>query len=184
MNTSVNAKYDRIPKPMVRGKNRLTSMECLYVIYSHHKMIVSGQEPADYDSAERYACGYPLPPFQRDFVWSEEQAISFIESAFKGIDIGYYAVHGWDYKNDNIKKFSGWLLDGQQRLTVIQNYWDDKLKVFGLYWSELTRIEQKIFLRVSFQSYETEIWNLEGIKEYYTALAFGGTPHSDTDRPL
>lgn len=182
--TDVNKpQYARIPQPVIRGRKKETSIEVLYISYMKQIEIEQGKITPYYYKANRYACGYPLPDFQREFVWTEDQSIRFIESAFLGIDIGYYAVHGWDHDDkDKIMEFSGILLDGQQRLTTLNLYWENKFKVFDLYWSDLNISEKRRFLKTTFQSYEVEIWEIESIKHYYNTLAFGGTAHNEEDR--
>ena len=59
------------------------------------------------------------------------------------------------------KKFSGWLVDGQQRLTTIERYWEDQFPVFGLFWSELTKPECRRYTGVKFGHYESELLHIK-----------------------
>ena len=73
-----------------------------------------------------------LPRFQRDFVWSKEQAAALIDSLIKGFPIGAFILWKTKERMRAHKKFGGvilespppsdfvhYVLDGQQRLTSI-----------------------------------------------------------------
>jgi hypothetical protein len=135
------------------------------------------------DSSDRYACGFPLPTFQRSLCWTPEQESRFIESAWLKLPIGSFTVHAMDWgKGGKAVGKSGWLIDGQQRLTTLERYWKDAFPVFGLYYSELNGAEQRRFKSIKFPHFIVDLWDEDKIRDLYDRLAFGGTAHSETDR--
>jgi uncharacterized protein with ParB-like and HNH nuclease domain len=95
---------------------------------------------------------FKIPSFQRDFVWTEQQCIRFIESAWLGYELGSYLVNkvsayvrlkrdvgtpneGKEY----VHQYDDLLLDGLQRMTAIHKYVHYEFPVFGLFWRDLTR---------------------------------------------
>lgn len=133
--------------------------------------------------ADRYVCGLPVPAFQRQQVWTQEQQIKFIESAWKNIPLGTFMIHRMDWvAGGEPLPFSGWVVDGQQRLTAIDAYWKDGFSVFGARWSEVPRRDQRDFNFIKFSHYEINVRSEEEIKELYLLMAFGGTAHTEDDR--
>lgn len=129
--------------------------------------------------ATRAVMGFYLPTWQRDLVWTERQMISFIESAWRGINLGTYtynqAALGSPY--DNL------LIDGQQRMTAIERYLDDQFPVFGWRWSEVTIVDRRIWeMSVAFASYVTTTEDEDYLRGYYNLMNFGGVPHRESER--
>lgn len=67
------------------------------------------------------------PDFQRNYVWTNKKASKFIESLLLGIPIPTIFL-AEDKSEDAIYE----VVDGQQRLTSIKKFFDDKLKLTGL----------------------------------------------------
>lgn len=115
----------RIPNVIDTGKTVESCVESLWCNFRQHV----DRRPADlplHDNASRYACGYPVPSFQRQLVWTMAQKVAFVESLWLGIYPGTYCIHESDWSRDGTPvPFSGWLVDGQQRLTCIEQYWND-----------------------------------------------------------
>ncbi|WP_063661523.1 DUF262 domain-containing protein [Aliivibrio fischeri] len=179
----------RIPTAIDQG----TDYQCaISALYAHYKDFVELQENGEElvtDTAERYVLGYPVPPFQRELVWTEQQEVAFIESVWLGLQIGTYNLHKMEWSHESkkergisAKKFSGWLIDGQQRLNTIERYWNDEFKVFGLYWSELNQQEVIRFKNTKFPYHESSLWDEGKIRNLYNLMAFGGTNHKESER--
>lgn len=132
----------------------------------------------------RSVMGLPLPSWQRPYEWDEVQQQRFIESIYLDLYHGIYVLNANDYEGTEgtLKKFSGALLDGQQRITTIEKYLNGEFKVFGAYWSELTKGEQRRFLIAPFHCIEVNIWDEDELRQLSDRLAFGGTAHKDEYR--
>jgi len=139
-------------------------------------------EPSTWST--RSAMGLPLPDWQRPFEWTPSQEVKFIESLYLDLYYGVYVKNSADYElhSGREKKFSDALLDGQQRITTIENYLSDKFKVFNVYWSELMKSEQRRFLKTPFPCCEVSIWDERALKDLSDRLAFGGTAHREEYR--
>lgn len=73
-----------------------------------------------------------LPPWQRPPSWNLDQQVQFIEGIFLGLGTGYYVINGRDYDDQgHDKPMSGWLIDGQQRITAIARFFHGEISIFG-----------------------------------------------------
>jgi len=127
----------------------------------------------------RTVMGFVIPDWQRGLVWSQSQKIAFIESAWLGIPIGTYS-----YNQAPIGSVYDYLLiDGQQRMSAIQDYIEDKFPVFGTLFSRIEpRDERRWSMTTVFASYVTETENESYLRDYYNLTNFGGTPHRRAER--
>ena len=102
-----------------------------------------------------------------------------IESAWRGLSIGTYTFNRADMGH----RFDDLLIDGQQRMNAIQNYLDDRFKVFGFLWSEVTDVDRRMWeMSVHFNSYITETTDEQYLRDYYNLTNFGGTAHKESER--
>tara|TARA_R110000851_G_scaffold178010_3_gene324924 strand:+ start:210 stop:707 length:498 start_codon:yes stop_codon:yes gene_type:complete len=122
--------------------------------------------------------GYFIPTWQRPLVWTQDQNVKLIESIWLGLPIGTYTFNRvYGSIHDNI------LIDGQQRMNAIELYVGDAFKVFGYYYSEITKIDKRWFRSSGkFGSYITESKSEEYLKGYYNMMNFSGTAHTDSQR--
>ncbi|QWA30545.1 DUF262 domain-containing protein [Pseudomonas sp. RC3H12] len=145
---------------------------------------------AQYPWATRFAMGHPLAPWQRPAVWTDEQKVKFITSIWMGADLGSYLVNDWYEYADQAGAFainSEVLLDGQQRLTALEEY---LLGRFGVpdasgqvrFWSELGNEERQRFLNMPFAQARVSSSDEVTLRQAYDLRAFGGTPHSEDQR--
>lgn len=171
---------ERMPLEIDLGRLVDSCIDSLYEFHQTHIKLLKRKEVLRTDTANRYVCGYPIPYFQRQLCWSSEQEIAFLESVWMGFPLGSYSIHDtdWGDLSDTPLLYSAWLIDGQQRLTAIERYWSDLVKINGLYWSELTRKEQSRFKRKKFTHYKIKLWDESNIKKIYNRMAFGGKAHS------
>jgi hypothetical protein len=114
-----------------------------------------------------------LPPFQRPPVWTLDQKIRFVESAWMGLPLGEYI---W---NDAMgTPYDQWLLDGQQRITALYEYMADGFPVYGHLFSELGVVDHRIWdMTTAFPSLKTNLRDEALLRDVYDRLAYGGTPH-------
>lgn len=133
---------------------------------------------------ERRLLVWVLPPWQRDEVWTTNQKRRFIEGVFLGLGTGFYVVHAPDWDECGERPMAGWLIDGQQRLSAIRDFIEDKLEIFdGIRYSDLDKpTKLRRFLRVSFPCLELEYQeDEERLRELYSRLNFSGTAHTAAD---
>jgi hypothetical protein len=169
---------DRLPKTLNTGLFSASLIRYIWVNYLEHK---SGETV--HAQSDRVVCGFPLPAFQRPRKWSRDQESKLIESIWLGLPIGSFTHQKMDWrKGGEPMPFSGFLLDGQQRLTAIQNYWEDQFPVFGFYFSELTPEEKGRFLNTKFSHHEVDLQTEDQLKELYDVMAYSGTAHEDHER--
>lgn len=128
--------------------------------------------------------GFVIPTWQRPLVWTKDQKVKFIESAWYGINLGTYTYQQYHYTGKAPSKFNGYLIDGQQRMSALDDYFGDRLEVFGAKWSEVDEVDQRGFqMSRTFSCYISSFQTEEEMIEMYERLSFGGTPHTEADRP-
>lgn len=127
----------------------------------------------------RTVMGFVLPDWQRGLVWTEAQKIAFIESAWKGVPIGTYSYNQAALGSD--KDYL--LIDGQQRMSAIQDYIEGKFPVFGEFYADISqRDERRWGMTTIFASYVTETEDESYLRSYYNLMNFGGVAHKETER--
>lgn len=128
--------------------------------------------------SRRAVMGFVLPSWQRPLVWTQAQKVSFIESAWLGINIGTYAYNQAEMGSPH----DYLLIDGQQRMSAIQAYIEDEFTVFGWRWSELPLPDTRRWgISTVFSSYITHTENEAYLRNYYNLTNFGGTPHKASE---
>jgi len=81
--------------------------------------------------------------YQRDHVWTLDDKIALIDSIFNNIDIGKFVLVQRDLGVD-AKLYE--IIDGKQRLTAICEFYEDRIKYNGFYYSELSNSDKNKFL--------------------------------------
>ena len=79
------------------------------------------------------------PDFQRGHVWTEEQQIKFLEFILQGGKTGrtlYFNDPYWHSVRPKTGYADFVCVDGLQRITAIQRFMNDEIRVFGLLHSE------------------------------------------------
>jgi len=137
---------------------------------------------SDFDiGTRRSVMGYPLPSWQRPFVWTEAQSIRFIESAWMGLSLGTYTYNQTTAGSPT----DGLLIDGQQRMYSIEKYLNDEFPVFGYRWSEVTELDKRLFkTNTIFGCYVTSTEDEDYLRSYYDLMNFGGTAHTEDQRAI
>lgn len=168
----------RIPTPTIRVVESQTTISELVGTRN-------GYRAGDYSWAVRFLGKFPLPAWQRDSVWTLNQKVALIESAYLGYDLGSVVINEVKFlKGDRLAQFSDALIDGQQRVGAFLDYVNNEFKVFGFYWRELDRSEQKRFLYRQMGKRMVECFDEEKLKQVYNHLNFAGTQHKESERAL
>lgn len=109
------------------------------------------------------------PQYQREYVWSEENKDALIESIFDRLDIGSFLLvrhqgyhHAGDESMNTYRTMDGKLVqikncddhsvsivDGQQRLTTILDFIQNRRPYKGIYFTQLNGRDQREFLNKS-----------------------------------
>jgi uncharacterized protein with ParB-like and HNH nuclease domain len=120
------------------------------------------------------------PDFQRGHVWTEDQQIKYMEFVLKGgktARVVYLNHDGWDTGNKPSK--DGFVcVDGLQRITAIQKFINNEIKVFGHYFNEYedsVRLTNDI--RVNVNSLKTR----KEVLQWYLEFNAGGTIHTEEE---
>jgi len=110
--------------------------------------------------------------YQRDHVWKLADKIALIDSIFNNIDIGKFVLVQRDYSSDVFYE----VLDGKQRLTAIRDFYEDRFKYNGYYYSELSRMDKHKFGNHSITLGYLENPNKEAIFDSFIKLNTCGKP--------
>lgn len=124
------------------------------------------------------------PKFQRGHVWTEEQQIAWLEYHLRGSRSGNtiylnnpFCINVIGPKQGEYKDYV--CVDGLQRITAVQKFIYNEIKVFGSYYKEfedsLRLLPNMMILNVN---------NLKTRKEvlqWYIDMNSGGTPHDDNE---
>jgi hypothetical protein len=133
----------------------------------------------------RRVLGFKLPEWQRQAVWSDAQSARFLESVWRGANIGAYMLNH-SMTRDDVHNV---LIDGQQRLRALARYWNGEIAVLGddgnfYLWTDLVEREHAHFLRISFPWISTAYDSDAIMREAYDRHNFGGIAHAENERAV
>lgn len=172
---------NRIPKRRYYGQAMQMPMHSLRSQWQVREEIF-----AQSGYAGKRVLGMKVPYFQRENTkWSLAQKVAFIESIFLGMSLGTYMLNDTE-QNPDLDQV---LLDGLQRLTAVQEYWENKFAVTGedgiaYFWNDLTCEEKAHFDRIPFPWVATQYHKLEDAVEAYNRHNFGGVAHTEAERAV
>ncbi|WP_234265113.1 DUF262 domain-containing protein [Hydrogenophaga sp. NFH-34] len=163
-----------IPKRLLRGTTRETTIEHLFL----------RETAINCHPGERLIFNQFIPPWQRPEVWTIEQKRNFLESVFLGLNCGLIVCNGLDWTASGRKPMSGWVLDGQQRLTALREFIERGMLIFDdVTYHGISPVEKLRFHRKHFTRHELDYIDDESVlKELYNRLNFGGTSHYHSQR--
>jgi hypothetical protein len=119
------------------------------------------------------------PDYQRGHVWDIDQKVNLIDSIFKNIDIGKFAVIKRPWGPDGNRPLTRKLyevLDGKQRITTIVDYYLGRFQYKGKYYNELGYRDQRHFTYFSVSYAESDYLTQEQKYRYFLKLNTTGTP--------
>jgi hypothetical protein len=118
------------------------------------------------------------PDFQRDYVWTKEQQIAYIEAMFSGCMTGreiYFNHPTWgSYKN--FDKYPVICVDGQQRIGAVFAFIENKSPLFGHLRNEYE--DMMPMDRAYFHLWCSNMKTKKEVYEWYLHLNSGGTVHT------
>lgn len=117
------------------------------------------------------------PDYQRELIWSEEQKVALIDSIFKNIDIGKFAIirRKFDQERNNYYE----ILDGKQRIQALMDFYECRIKYKGLTYNDLHWRDRIHFREYNISWAETEPLTNEQKYRYFLKLNTSGTPVSE-----
>lgn len=164
-----------LPAQLIDGQQRSYTVDALW----------EGTKANGVVSGDRQLLNLVLPMWQRPAVWTTAQQVQFVEGMFLGLGTGYYVINGRDFDLDgNDLPMSGWLIDGQQRITAIAAFIKNEFCVFdGIQYSDLSPRDKRIrFDSLVFPCIELDYEADEDVlKELYRRLNYSGTAHTEED---
>lgn len=114
------------------------------------------------------------PPYQRPLVWSNTDKQLLLDSIFDNIDIGNFVLIEKDYNDPNFNWENGVfyeILDGKQRMSAIQEFYEDRFVYNGYRFSELSIKDKNYFMTypIRFTSIK-DPKDINKILEYFVRL--------------
>lgn len=168
------------------------SPRTLSELISNLKSFNPAQAEQEYPWADRFVMGLPLAPWQRDFKWSNDQCERFITSLWTGVSPGAYLVtqaNTQDGDNGGVTypRLCNMVIDGQQRLTALELYLTNKLRVPDAegrlaLWSDVDAVDHRRFSNRIFHRGEIHDTNEKNLREFYDLFNFGGVAHEENER--
>jgi len=122
------------------------------------------------------------PDFQRGHVWTEAQQIAFVEFLLRGGKSGrdlYFNCPSWHRQvpegayNDYV------CVDGLQRITAINRFINNEIKVFESYRKEYT--DSPRLLQDTMRVHVNDLKTKREVLQWYLEMNAGGTPHTDEE---
>jgi len=118
------------------------------------------------------------PDFQRDFIWTHQQKIDYIEYILKG------GISGRDIFLNHpnwMGSFEGNLVivDGKQRIQAVLDFLDDKIPAFSHLYSEFE--DGLPFSGPDFIFNVNDLKDKKEILQWYIDLNTGGTSHTNEE---
>lgn len=110
-------------------------------------------------------------PYQRGYVWTQEQKEHLIDSVIKWIPIN--AV----YLNEYAENQPFEVVDGKQRLSTIFDFVEDGFTWEGYLFSELPTAYKGLIWGSSLALYKTNYKTVKQCEELYARINLTGTPH-------
>lgn len=171
----------RVPKRCYYGQAMQSPMSALRMQWLRREEILKS---SGYTGES--VLGFKVPYWQRsNDKWSTAQKVAFISNVFRGATIGTFMVNSTplDESLDQI------LLDGLQRLTAVQQYWEGQFGIPGddgivHLWTDLTSEERAHFDRIPFPWIDTQYHTEAEAIAAYNHHNFGGTAHEESERAV
>lgn len=140
--------------------------------------------------ATRFVMGMPVPIWARGLEWNVGQQARFISAVWSGADLGSYLTNDWCEPASTgraLAENSEILVDGQQRLHSLEEYFLDRLAVPDAQgqpriWSELGNGERKRFLSTIFTHARVSSGDEVTLRGTYDLCALGVVPRSFEQR--
>lgn len=122
------------------------------------------------------------PDFQRGHVWTEDQQVKFLEFILRGGKTGrtlYFNDPYWHSCRPKTGYSDFVCVDGLQRITAIQRFMNNEIRVFGLLYSEFEG--ETDLIRHSMIINVNDLKTKKEVLQWYIQMNAGGTPHTQEE---
>lgn len=164
------------------------------VLVGHWEKYLVDPSPARdrFPWAARFVMGMPVPTWTRGLDWNLGQKSRFISAVWSGADLGSYLTNDW-YEPESgsraLAENSEILIDGQQRLHSLEEYFLDRLAIPDAQgqpriWSELGNGERKRFLSTIFTQVRVSSGDEVALRRTYDLCAQSVVPRSFDQRAV
>ena len=113
-----------------------------------------------------------VPEYQRPLVWDDAQKELLIDSIMTNIPIGNV------FLNQGRKDLDYEIVDGQQRLIAIWDFYNNKFTWRGKFFKDLDKQYQAIFEHMTLATYITNYETRDEVIELYYRINWTGLEHS------
>ena len=114
------------------------------------------------------------PEYQRGNVWEIQDKISLIDSIFNDIEIGRIVLMNLPYNDERKKQYE--IIDGKQRLSTLVEFFEDRFKYNGLFFSEMHPLDKHHFTNKQLAIIEVDTMPRELVLEYFIRINTSGRP--------
>lgn len=143
-----------------------------------------------YPWAARFVLGFPVSSWQRGLAWNAGQKARFITAVWSGAGLGSYLTNDWCGSAAGhmaMDENSDILIDGQQRLYSLEQYFLDQLAIpdaqgMPRVWSEIGNSERKRFLSTIFAHSSVSSDDEKALRKTYDLYTQGLAPRAHDQR--
>ena len=135
----------------------------------------------------RYAKDYGLdmdPDFQREYVWTEQQQIDYVEWILRGGRSGrdiYFNCPNWSSRSRQVGTMV--LVDGKQRLKAVLAFLNNEIPAYGTYFEDFE--DKDLIVRepidLSFRFHINDLRDRVDVLQWYINMNTGGTQHTTAE---
>jgi hypothetical protein len=165
--------YEFVPQMDYDSLERLTQTDDIRFNYAQRDV-----QALIYMSFDKYGLDFEAD-YQRGNVWTKEQKVSLIDSIYRNVDIGKFAIirRPWgDNPNIPATPLLYEVLDGKQRITALLDFYLNRFKYKDTFFSELHPFDRNHFRHYSISYAETSPLTKEQKYRYFLKLNTTGTP--------
>lgn len=121
-----------------------------------------------------------MPPYQREYVWTDSDKEQLLDSILMGSDIGKFTVRVLDDVEWFERQLSYEIIDGKQRLMTLLNFYLNRFPYKGFYYNGLSAKDRRTFLDHMVSWAEVKNLDKKATLRLFLLLNRGGRPVSDT----
>lgn len=123
------------------------------------------------------------PPYQRGYIWDDDDRQKLIRSIFEGAEIGRFVVVDKNTYSAHPGEYAFEILDGKQRLKTIIDFYENRFPYCGLYFNDLSGTDKHTFRNTIIQVAKVSMmkYSAEKLSELFVLLNRSGRAMTDQD---